>query len=102
MKNILRAMVILLIICGTYVLFIQYGAVPEKKSNDSEPQVSNEEAASGKRIHMPTSGLLSFMGKSDDDVKKNLGNRNVLTPRLMITNGGFTIREKTNMCKSGC
>lgn len=72
LKNILRAMVILLIICGTYVLFIQYGSVPEKKSNDSEPQVSNEEAQSGKRIHMPTSGLLSFMGKHADEVTKKL------------------------------
>ncbi len=80
LKNILRAMVILLIICGTYVLFIQYGSVPEKKSNDSEPQVSNEEAQSGKRIHMPTSGLLSFMGKPADEVTKKLGEPERIDP----------------------
>lgn len=94
-------MVILLIICGTYVLFIQYGSVPEKKSNDSEPQVSNEEAQSGKRIHMPTSGLLSFMGKPADEVTKSLGNLNVLTLRLMITIGGYTIKVRINISKSG-
>ncbi|MCG8395365.1 CAP domain-containing protein [Bacillus atrophaeus] len=73
MKNIARALVILLIIAGTYVLFIQYGSVPEKKTNDSEPKVSNEETENGKRIKMPTSGLLSLMGKSADELKEKLG-----------------------------
>ncbi len=72
MKNIARALVILLLIYGAYVLFIQYGSAPQKKTDQEEPQVSNEEE-SGKRLKMPSSGLLSLMGKSAADVKKKLG-----------------------------
>ena len=99
MKNIARALVILLLIYGAYVLFIQYGSAPQKKTDQEEPQVSNEEE-SGKRLKMPSSGLLSLMGKSAADVKRNLGNRpgKILLPT--ITSGGCTTRGKTNTYKS--
>ncbi|MCY7514639.1 hypothetical protein MCZ56_18930, partial [Bacillus safensis] len=39
MKTVLKTLLILLIISGTYVLFIQYGSSPEKE-NSNEPKVS--------------------------------------------------------------
>ncbi|VWA41109.1 Allergen V5/Tpx-1 related [Bacillus altitudinis] len=52
MKTVLKTLFILLIISGTYVLFIQYGSSPEKE-NSNEPKVSNEETSSDKPINIP-------------------------------------------------
>ncbi|MDA7026340.1 CAP domain-containing protein [Bacillus sp. CLL-7-23] len=73
MKSILRALMILLIVAVSYTLFIQYGSTPEKISNDDKPQVSNNETKQNKPLNIPSSGLLSFIGKSSETLEKKLG-----------------------------
>ncbi|MFW0808345.1 CAP domain-containing protein [Bacillus pumilus] len=79
MKTVLKTLLILLIISGTYVLFIQYGSSPEKE-NSNEPKVSNEETSSDKPINIPKKGLMSFMGKSSSEVLKQLGEPDRIDP----------------------
>ncbi|MCY8181990.1 CAP domain-containing protein [Bacillus paralicheniformis] len=80
MKNILRAVVILLIVAASYTLFIQYGSTPEEIVKEDKPQVSNEDAKKEKSLNIPDSGLLSFIGESAETIEKKLGKPDRVDP----------------------
>lgn len=80
MKNVLRAFLILLIVAASYALFIQYGSSPEKIVKEDKPQVSNDDAKKERALNIPSSGLLSFIGKSADTVEKKLGKPDRIDP----------------------
>ncbi|MFN2746097.1 MULTISPECIES: CAP domain-containing protein [Bacillus] len=80
MKNVLRVFVILLIVAASYALFIQYGSNPEKIVKEDKPQVSSNDAKKEKSLNIPSSGLLSFIGKSSETIEKKLGKPDRVDP----------------------
>ena len=102
MKNILRAVVILLIVAASYTLFIQYGSTPEKIAKEDKPQVSNEDAKKEKPLNIPDSGLLSFIGNSAETIEKKLGKPDRVDPSAYDYEWWVITKGKNSTFKSAC
>lgn len=70
LSSILKTVFLLLIIFITYIVYIQYGNETPIKQVDENEQIANK---SKEKLNVPETGVLSFVGKSSDEIIETLG-----------------------------